>query len=729
MKDKKSLCRHIVLISALLIASFAPYKAAYPDDANAARFERAKEEFIKGYTYFNSMNYLAAAEYFRKALSLYPDYFTAREYLARSYRLAGYSEESRTEWELLSKDSDTPAVKNKIDVLNARAGGIEHKAGSEFFESQKIVSSEMGRYKFDYPIDMAIDNEKNIYVTSFSLGKVIKLNPDCEGLAENSFAMNSKLYGIDFRAGMLVISDFAHDCVYIADTDLKLKKTIGARGDIRGMFHGPEGVVFDSKGYIYVADSGNNRVQKFSPDGKFLLMFGSFGKYDAELSGPSGVAVMGDRVYVTDTGNNRIAVFDDSGNFIENFSIEGLKTPKGIHANNGTLVIADERAGVCQYDVETKNSRVFRDWDDGKGSFSRVTSALYDRDGFLYAMDHSRQTAFIFSPLATRYSNLDVEIQAVDTAKYPLVAYYLTVKDRSGRPVYGLTQNDFEVIEDGARIRHQYINYLKDREKSISLTIAVDRSVPAKPHEKEVPWVSEFILKKLHKNDSVKVLSFNSDYWIGNNFDWSRRRALKALSEGNYAQGKAIGKTLYGAIADVAKKLNRRAVMLITDGSVDDNSFRQYSEDRIIDCAREHFVPVYVVTFKNVDPSLERIARETGGAVIKASSVDTLKSLYDRIKNSEEYRYVLVYRSFKTDDFADWWSDVTVKVNMKGVSGIEWCGYFVPKLSKDFHRSPGKLPSSNAVAPENRQSSGGGGSSGNGGGAKGGEAPAGGGGH
>jgi len=715
----KNLRRFAALLILILISAVLPYRDAYSDDSNAAQFHRAKEEFVKGYTYFNSMNYLAAAEYFRKALSLYPDYFTAREYLARSYRLAGYSEESRTEWELLSKDSDTPAVKNKIDVLNARAAGISEKSGNEFFESQKIISSEMGRYKFDYPLDLVVDNEKNIYVTSFSLGKLVKLNPDCEGISEKSFAMDSKLYGIDFRANHLVITDFALDCVYIADTDLKLKKTIGSRGDKDGLFHGPEGITFDTRGYFYVADSGNNRIQKFSPEGKFILSFGTVGKYEGELTNPSGVAVSGDKVYVTDTGNNRIAVFDDSGNFVENFSVEGLKIPKAIRSRNGNLVISDERSGICMYDIETKESVFFREWDDGKGSFSRVTSALYDRDGFLYALDHSRQTIFVFSPLASRYSNLDVEIQSVDIKKYPLVAYYLSVRDRSGRPVYGLTPNDFEVTEDGARIRHQYINYLRDREKSVSMTIAVDRSLAAKPHAKEVAWASDFILKKLHKNDSVKVLGFNSDYWIGNNFDWSRRRALKALESGNYASGKAVGRTLYGAISDIAQKLNRRAVILVTDGSVDDDSFRQYSEDRIIDCAREHFVPVFIISFKAADRSLERIARETGGGVIRASSVNALKSLYDRVKNSEEYRYVLVYRSFKTDDFADWWSDVTVKVNMKGVSGVEWCGYFVPRLSTETHRSPGKLPTSNAVAPENKSS----------GGSSGGAAPAAGGGH
>ncbi|HEY1406259.1 MAG TPA: hypothetical protein VF857_06605, partial [Spirochaetota bacterium] len=543
-------------------------------------------------------------------------------------------------------------------------------------------------------------------------GKIVKLNPNGEGVAEKSFAMNSKPYGIDCRGEFLAVSDFGNDAVYIAGTDLHPVRTIGARGETDGLFHGPEGLAFDSSGYLYVADSGNNRVQKFSPDGKFILAFGKVGRYEGELSNPSAVAVNDGKVYVTDTGNNRIAVFDDSGNFIENFTIDGLKIPKGIRSKDRTLIISDERAGVCFYTIESNEAVFFKDWDDGASSFSRVTSAIFDRDGFLYAMDHSRQTAYVFSPLSSRYSNLDVEIQSVDLAKFPLVAYYLSVRDRSGRPVYGLTPSDFEVIEDGAHIRHQYINYLKDKEKSVSLTIAVDRSLAAKSQVKEIPWAADFILKKLRKNDAVKIVGFNKDYWVGNNFDWSRRRALKALSEDTFANGKAFGRTIYNAITDIAPRLNRRAVVVITDGTVDNDSFRQYSEDRIINCAREHFVPVYFITFKNADRSLERIARESGGNVIRASSVDTLNALYDRIKNSEEYRYVLIYRSFKDDAFVDWWSDVSIKVNLKGVTGVEWCGYFVPKRPEGILRSPGKLPTTNAVAPENKPS--GGGSSGGG---------------
>jgi DNA-binding beta-propeller fold protein YncE len=66
----------------------------------------------------------------------------------------------------------------------------------------------------------------------------------------------------------------------------------------------------DSSDNIYVADTNNNRIQKFDPDGKFLLKFGSGGYRAGEFSGPSGIAVdSSGNVYVTDTYNHRVQKF------------------------------------------------------------------------------------------------------------------------------------------------------------------------------------------------------------------------------------------------------------------------------------------------------------------------------------------------------------------------------------------------------------------------------------
>ena len=63
----------------------------------------------------------------------------------------------------------------------------------------------------------------------------------------------------------------------------------------------------DGAGDVYVIDSGNNRVQKFTSDGRFLTKWGIFGSKDGEFAFPKGIARdSAGNVYVVDFANHRI---------------------------------------------------------------------------------------------------------------------------------------------------------------------------------------------------------------------------------------------------------------------------------------------------------------------------------------------------------------------------------------------------------------------------------------
>ena len=97
----------------------------------------------------------------------------------------------------------------------------------------------------------------------------------------------------------------------------------------------PWGLATDELGNIYVADSGNHRVVKFSPTGQPLLRFGSFGSEPGQFYGPTGIAYGDNEVYVADTINHRIQVFSTDGFFLRTFGTQGggegqLGYPTGI---------------------------------------------------------------------------------------------------------------------------------------------------------------------------------------------------------------------------------------------------------------------------------------------------------------------------------------------------------------------------------------------------------------
>jgi tripartite motif-containing protein 71 len=68
---------------------------------------------------------------------------------------------------------------------------------------------------------------------------------------------------------------------------------------------------------VYVADWRNDRIQKFTADGRFLMKFGSYGRGEGEFRRPTDVAVDKEGlIYVADWDNDRLQIFDAEGGFI-----------------------------------------------------------------------------------------------------------------------------------------------------------------------------------------------------------------------------------------------------------------------------------------------------------------------------------------------------------------------------------------------------------------------------
>jgi NHL repeat len=92
----------------------------------------------------------------------------------------------------------------------------------------------------------------------------------------------------------------------------------GGRGP--GELNLPWGIAVDRAGAVYVADWRNDRIQKFDAQGTFLASYGTSGRGDGEFSRPSGVAVDGKgNLYVADWGNERVQVLSADGGFLAKF--------------------------------------------------------------------------------------------------------------------------------------------------------------------------------------------------------------------------------------------------------------------------------------------------------------------------------------------------------------------------------------------------------------------------
>ncbi len=181
----------------------------------------------------------------------------------------------------------------------------------------------------------------------------------------------------------------------------------GSFGDVTsgtapgGTFNQPWGIGLGPDGSVYVADTWNHRVQKFTADGKFLTTWGYFGQAEQPEAfwGPRDVAVDAKgRVFVTDTGNKRVVVFDSDGRYITQFGGGGfgpgqMDEPVGLAIDQeGLIYVADtwnQRIQVFQ-ESEENLFTPFRSWELQAWYGQSLDNKPYiavDPRGFVFAAD------------------------------------------------------------------------------------------------------------------------------------------------------------------------------------------------------------------------------------------------------------------------------------------------------------------------------------------------------
>jgi DNA-binding beta-propeller fold protein YncE len=125
----------------------------------------------------------------------------------------------------------------------------------------------------------------------------------------------------------------------------------GVAGDGPDTFNSPSDVVVAPNGDIFVADGHgdfpvphtNDRIVKFSKDGKFIKAWGHHGSAPGEFDVPHGLAMDSTgRLFVADRANSRIQIFDKDGKFLAEWKQFGR--PSGIYIRNDVIYVGDSQS-------------------------------------------------------------------------------------------------------------------------------------------------------------------------------------------------------------------------------------------------------------------------------------------------------------------------------------------------------------------------------------------------
>jgi len=214
--------------------------------------------------------------------------------------------------------------------------------------------------------------------------------------------------GLAVRNTRLVVADDQNHRVLALDTGGRLLRVVGnGEGSSPGQLSFPYGVALDAAGRLFVADNLNHRVVRFGtqPDYRYVSRWGGFGTTPGRLAYVRAIAVdrAGENIYVANTGNDRIDVFDRGGQLLRSFGRSGRSQGQF----NGPTGVAADAAGLRAV-ADSVNGRI--EWLDAAGTFltswgspnpgptvlPRPVAIAFDGVGDAYVLDQRRARILVF---------------------------------------------------------------------------------------------------------------------------------------------------------------------------------------------------------------------------------------------------------------------------------------------------------------------------------------------
>lgn len=251
---------------------------------------------------------------------------------------------------------------------------------------QTVGSAGTGTGQFAGPTGVAVAPDGSIYVCDTSNNRVQKFTSAGTFSAVLPASGTTAGSGNGQFNGPTGVAVDPSGNVYVADTgNHRIQKLTGALvyssqwgsiGSGNGQFNKPAAIEADRFTNVYVADTFNNRVQQFDQSGTFLAKWGTFGNGNGQFAQPQGIAVdQAGNVHVSDTNNARIQKFDNTGMFVTRFGAFGsgdgqLRGPLGLVLDAfGVLYVADgsnDRISVWTIATDTTLSS-YTEFDDFNG--------------------------------------------------------------------------------------------------------------------------------------------------------------------------------------------------------------------------------------------------------------------------------------------------------------------------------------------------------------------------
>jgi VWFA-related protein len=356
----------------------------------------------------------------------------------------------------------------------------------------------------------------------------------------------------------------------------------------------------------------------------------------------------------------------------EAFRIRILSPEKGGHLEGATRVVADlavpetkKLKHVEFYVNENRQAVVYQE------PFQQVVDVPRSKDlGFIRVvavLDDGTQTEDLRYYNAPKYLS-EVNVQAVEL--------YTSVFQK-GRPVTGLKKESFQVVEDGVPQEVDGFEIVTNLPLSLGIGIDTSGSMEESIVEAQKAAV-EFLKVVMTPKDRCFLVNFDNEPQLISRFTTDRERLGQALA-GLRAQGSTAlwDAVVYGLYQYQGTK-GRKAYVILTDG---EDRASKFTYEAALDYAKKSGVAIYYIGLRiggtqlDVRYKLNKMARETGGAVYYIDSARNLGKIYAEIDEELRSQYLLSYLP-QNRTVGGAWRKIEVKMNPSNLTARTISGYY-----------------------------------------------------
>lgn len=275
-------------------------------------------------------------------------------------------------------------------------------------------------------------------------------------------------------------------------------------------------------------------------------------------------------------------------------------------------------------------------------------------------------------------------------AAVEMVSLNVTVTDQQNHYLTDLGQQDFIILEDGAK---QEISYFNRTTLPIALSLLMDTSASM---EQRLPVAQEAAVgfaRKLRSQDLAQVVDFDTRVDVLQDFTADSAALEKAIRSTQAGGSTSLYNALYISLKELAKikpasedDVRRRAVVVLSDGE-DTSSLVSFEE--VLDLAKRSGTTIYTIGlqaptggglskgFREAEFVLRQLSQETGGRAFFPQRADDLQGIYSVIADELASQYTIGYAS--TNNKRDGsWRRLNVQVSRQGTTARTKRGYFAP---------------------------------------------------